>query len=897
MASPRSKAVSSLARYRPAILALTAIAAGFTIYAISNNLSLFPPPTPDPPKPSSGPLHRSNAQRRRFRRRRLIPVGTELSSEAAPDLGVVIHYGEKYYRDTRVFGAYQYTNAATGEMHLVWLAPYQLPSIQRMQNEWNIGTEEASSLRRHMEIKLLDSFFAQELPPEPPIPLSERAREDFSTEFAAAAQIQPSIVTSAIERYQTGHLQNHPARSTQAIDSDQPRPAQLSISSSDEGPPQATGDLSAVFRIFQDAVVGDVRNGEHHVSETESVQSDQVGGDDQNKAPDDQNVMNLLYRIAEDQEKKKGFVHRGVNCNSCNEMPIRGIRWRCSNCPDYDLCEQCENMQIHDKTHIFYKIRIPAPLQSNPRQASPVWYPGNPGKVCQNLTKELKMTLSTKTGIPERQVDAVWEQFQCLASGDFLEDPNGFRIAINRRDFNKCFIPSAAQGIPSTNLIYDRTFSFYDTNNDGLIGFEELLDSIACIAHRGSKLRAKIFQSYDLDGDGFVTRKDFLRMFKAYYAMTKELTTQVISGMDDEFFDEGDAREIIESSQPISSIFSGPIPSGDPSRIGMGKSMGHDGEMQVIDGQGFLLENQMTDLPSGPDVDAGRDIIYQVTEEAMNELLDPMFKLREDFALEIKKTKAERRLYKDVIDQYLRDGYGQTMMQLFQFYQKRWYQDSRDTELLNLGLANKFVEFVLKAWKDPQNFQKFFPNANINMDPAVGKEDPGEVSHGGAGSMHGTSVSLTDKAAGDEVALKLHEGITAFDDATSIEESTKEKPLELLLADAGYEIATPPIEDFDWSPATSISSLSPIDEKRHLDPTMPQYRPDRIEEPADAKGLPLLSKDEYLTLTLWTVMEEDDRKRGGPGRLSLADYTQIMKGDKGEALGFVGSWIETVRAF
>ncbi|KAI4284363.1 MAG: hypothetical protein L6R38_001469 [Xanthoria sp. 2 TBL-2021] len=863
MSSSTSKAVSSLARYRPAILALTAIAAGFTIYAISNRLPLFPAGIPDASKPSSGSLHRSNAQRRRLTRRRPIPVGTELQSEAAPELGVIIHYGEKYYRGRRVFGTYQYTNAANGERHVVWLAPHQLPSIQRMQDEWNIGVEEASSLRWHMEIKLLDSFFAQELPPEPPIPLTERAREGFSIEFAAAAQIPPSIVSSAIERYQVGNLQNHPARSTRGIDSDQPRPAQLSISSSDEVPPGTPGDLSAMFRIFHDSVIGEARNVEHHIAETESIQSDEVGGDDQNKAPDDQNVMNLLYRIAEDQAKKEGFVHRGVNCNSCNAMPICGIRWRCSNCPDYDLCEQCDSMQIHDKTHIFYRVRIPAPLQSNPRQAAPVWYPGNPGKVCRNLTTELKMMLSTKTGIPERQVDAVWEQFQCLASGDFLDDPCGFCIAINRRDFNKCFVPSAAQGTPPANLIYDRTFSFYDTNNDGLVGFEELLNGIACIANRGSKLRAKIFRSYDLDGDGFVTRKDFLRMFRAYYAMTKELTTQVISGNDDEFFDEADAREIIGSSQPISSIFSGPIPSGDPSRTGMGKSMDRDGDMHVVDGQGFLLENGTADHVPGSDVGVGRDVIYQVTEEAMNELLDPMFKLREDFAIEIKKTGGERRLYKDVIDRCMSDGFDQTILDIFQFYQKRWYQDSRDTELVNMALADNFVKFVLKALKEPRKFQEFFPDATVNMDLAVGKEEPGEVSHGSAGSKHATSVSLTGKAAGDEVALELHEG-------------------------TGYGVA---IQDFDWSPASSIFSLD--DEQKHLDPTMPQYRPNSTEEPPKTKGLPLLSKDKLLTLTLWTVIEEDDMKRGGPGRLNLTDYTHIMEGDKGEGLGFVGSWIET----
>ncbi|KAI4272081.1 MAG: hypothetical protein LQ337_005558 [Flavoplaca oasis] len=505
MSSFTSKATSSLARYRPAILALTAIAAGCTIYAVSKNLPLFPASGIGTSQPSGGSLHRSNAQRRRcLRRRRPIATGTEPQTEAAPEIGVVISYGQKYNNGKRVFGTFEYTNASTGKTHLVWLAPHQLPSIQYIQEEWNITVEEASSLRWHMEIKLLDSFFAQEMPPEPPIPLTEHVKEGFSIEFAATAQIPPSLVSCAIERYEMGNLQDHPARSAQEIDSNSPRPTQLSISSSDDVSTGTLGDLSAVFSIFHDSVIGEAPNGGHHIAETESIQSDGAG-DDQNKPPDNQNLMNLCYRIAEDQAKRESFVHRGVNCNSCNAMPIRGIRYRCSNCPDYDLCEQCESMQIHDKTHIFYKVRIPAPLQSNPRKSAPVWYPGNPNNVGRNLNRELQKTLSTKTGIPERQVDAAWEQFQCLASADFLEDPYGFGIAINRRDFDKSFIPSAASGFSPANLIYDQTFSFYDTNKDGLIDFEELLHGIACIRNEGSKLREKIFQSYDLDADGFVS--------------------------------------------------------------------------------------------------------------------------------------------------------------------------------------------------------------------------------------------------------------------------------------------------------------------------------------------------------------------------------------------------------
>ena len=35
--------------------------------------------------------------------------------------------------------------------------------------------------------------------------------------------------------------------------------------------------------------------------------------------------------------------HDDVRCDSCNALPIVGVRYKCVNCPDYDLCEICLN--------------------------------------------------------------------------------------------------------------------------------------------------------------------------------------------------------------------------------------------------------------------------------------------------------------------------------------------------------------------------------------------------------------------------------------------------------------------------------------------------------------------------------------------------------------------------
>ena len=48
----------------------------------------------------------------------------------------------------------------------------------------------------------------------------------------------------------------------------------------------------------------------------------------------------------------------GVFCNGYNCSASLYVR----NCPDFDLCEQCEVIEdIHDPSHVFIKLRYPGP--------------------------------------------------------------------------------------------------------------------------------------------------------------------------------------------------------------------------------------------------------------------------------------------------------------------------------------------------------------------------------------------------------------------------------------------------------------------------------------------------------------------------------------------------------
>eukprot|EP01117_Protostelium_nocturnum_P010880 TRINITY_DN3926_c0_g1_i2.p2 TRINITY_DN3926_c0_g1~~TRINITY_DN3926_c0_g1_i2.p2 ORF type:complete len:294 (+),score=106.39 TRINITY_DN3926_c0_g1_i2:63-944(+) len=59
------------------------------------------------------------------------------------------------------------------------------------------------------------------------------------------------------------------------------------------------------------------------------------------------------HQQAAEPEKSQEFVHPAV-CDSCDNT-IKGIRNKCKECPDYDLCNTCivKKDQVHDSNHTF----------------------------------------------------------------------------------------------------------------------------------------------------------------------------------------------------------------------------------------------------------------------------------------------------------------------------------------------------------------------------------------------------------------------------------------------------------------------------------------------------------------------------------------------------------------
>lgn len=540
-----------LSRYRPVLYLLTGVVAAYALVYVNNQLLSS--------SSSQPPLRRRRAVRRTRRNEPEQPAAADTPSSRA------IAHLEQLERQNGVYGTFR-IETEDGRRVESGLLPSLLATRDQLMEEVGVPEAHAERMREMMEDTFLESFLALDFPPTHVLEDGSPEREYLSEQLQ-----QRGISRAGIERALTRF--NEDSNYGDELRRRRQNGERVTLSTStfpDESPPAINMD------------------GGETVVDDQSVFSWRDGNNESSPTREGQNLLNLLYHIAEDQARRDGYIHRGVTCNSCGAMPIQGIRYRCANCIDYDLCETCEAMQVHIKTHLFYKVRIPAPFLGNPRQSQPVWYPGKPSMLPRSLPRSLAKRLMKETSLENTELDALWDQFRCLANHEWIDDPNKLCMAIDRKTFDRCFVPNTSIRPPPPSLIYDRMFAFYDTNGDGLIGFEEFLKGLASLNNKSIDERLRrVFRGYDIDGDGYVERKDFLRVFRAYYTLSRELTRDMVAGMEDDFL-EGGARDVVLGMQPISSAFPGNIPSGEASRTGEGKRMNSEGDMDIIDNEGVL---------------------------------------------------------------------------------------------------------------------------------------------------------------------------------------------------------------------------------------------------------------------------------------------------------------------
>ena len=66
-----------------------------------------------------------------------------------------------------------------------------------------------------------------------------------------------------------------------------------------------------------------------------------------------------MGNISEKENISNKIVHFGVKCDGCGKFPIIGCRYKCSVCPNFDFCEDCEKKLGEKHNHPFLQIKEP----------------------------------------------------------------------------------------------------------------------------------------------------------------------------------------------------------------------------------------------------------------------------------------------------------------------------------------------------------------------------------------------------------------------------------------------------------------------------------------------------------------------------------------------------------
>lgn len=684
-----------------------------------------------------------------------------------------------------------------------------------------------------------------------------------------------------------------------------------------------------IIRVSEDIIEARIfAAGAMQNSESEDVtyaETEDVDATESEDMEPSQGLKGLLYHIAETDAKRKAYEHRGIHCEGCGERPIRGVRWHCLNCPDFDLCSTCEADNDHIKTHVFAKVKIPLPVLSQPTKEVPLWYPGDPRKMHPPLKASVKKTFQEEYELDGPSLDAFYDQFTCIANMPLPADPDEIKGGIDRRAFNKAMTSERWPGRFRPNAIYDRMFAFYDTNKDGLISFREFVNGMVYL--RGPKRFtpfSRAIEGFDIDGDGCVDRKDFIRLLRAKHEIQKLIIEDMIEGRETQ--NTRSAMDALRSSQPISAIFSwDEIPQGEE-RPPQGKVQ-RNGDMEPLPETKTVLEDnegwnnaaatqgnrtrrshrrrrpherlqdhmsrfeEMLDSPSTeangihvsvidgstePSASNGRqpnwssntrddvmedgrtptadgsdsgesdaplnqDVLWQVIEEGFQELLDPLFDVKEAEDEEVEATREERQKWRREIEDVA----------------------SKEAKLPDLSKADANEELV---------------------DPLVAM-----AMHAG---MNGSTFVPTDS-----------------ESLTRREEEIARKPLDELLDATGYSTVD---GEGQGGSNTDIESAQPNGSQALQDsppdPTMPQNKPNssRNRLPSDDEQIEFddmqtLPKDpdklpSELRLGFLHELNKRERSikmRGGPGRLTYGEVEERVKADETRELkGLVTSWLE-----
>ncbi|KAJ2709843.1 hypothetical protein H4R19_004043 [Coemansia spiralis] len=318
----------------------------------------------------------------------------------------------------------------------------------------------------------------------------------------------------------------------------------------------AAATVTAAARLAQEASAPDAAEAAQPPPDEayDSESADDVSDGEADSAEADMRLMHLLCLISEDQARRNGTIHRGTSCNSCHETPIRGVRYKCAQCANYDLCESCEAHEIHQQ-HLMLRVAVPIPPLMNPREPLIQGSFVN-AQTTRELSTEQCLELEQTTCLDRVDILSLFSEFSVLAA-----ETAGGKLAISKDTFYSCLGQFGGTG----SVIASRLFAYYDADGDGELTFEEMARGFSTYNKGAIDEKAPcVFRAYDVDGDGRVSRDDLRIMLEAFVDTNREITNNMVRTLEDDVLEQPSK---LLPGQPISAAFTAAIPTDSPSGL------------------------------------------------------------------------------------------------------------------------------------------------------------------------------------------------------------------------------------------------------------------------------------------------------------------------------------------
>lgn len=310
--------------------------------------------------------------------------------------------------------------------------------------------------------------------------------------------------------------------------------------------------------------------------------------------------------------------------------------------------------------------------------------------------------------------------------------------------------------------------------------------------------------------------------------------------------------------------------------------------------------------------DVGKEILYQATQEGFNELLDALFKEKEDLMMEVYRTRAERRRWAKEIE----------MFEQSDPKKRHKKKNSATTAATVPGNAGN-IERHSSTENNVPDSDDSLQNAGHSMNPDTGmtaQVEP-EALSSPVGSQPQVSSAFSEPEDSRDPTLPQNrpEGLDleqfpslsaeptpdhSFGDGLNIanrvdptlpQNRPNEDSVDVTVSDHRSSQRPQRLRFQAGSSTTSVTTPSP--EAEGTTATKPSSATsDSSSSSGKGKtGSPREQPPSPEVLARWSYLNQVEReaqKRGGGAKLNFEEFRRKMKTDQGRRLAFVGSWIE-----